>query len=208
MATDPAVLGWLTLGSLATATGQQGIGWSNGVVRWRERNAGHPAMSVLDGLDIPEDQLLDYPRRIALLLPLSGRTASAGQAVQNGFLGAYFASAGGLDDRQSIRVYDVEAEGGPSAAYTSARGRRRPNSWSGPLFARPRERNSSNDILVPRARPYAQLLAGRIAAATRLVPVSRSLRKMKPSRPQRVRSPTVIARRSPWYRTSNWGAGC
>lgn len=120
MVTDPTVLGWLTLGSLATATGQQGIGWSNGVVRWRERNAGHPAMSVLDGLDIPEDQLLDYPRRIALLLPLSGRTASAGKAVQNGFLGAYFASAGGLDDRQSIRVYDVEAEGGPSAAYASA----------------------------------------------------------------------------------------
>ncbi len=118
--TDPTVRGWLTLGSLATATGQQGIGWSNGVVRWRERNTGHPAMSVLDDLDFSEDQLLDYPRRIALLLPLSGRAASAGNAVQNGFLGAYFASAGGLDDRQSIRVYDVDAEGGPSAAYTSA----------------------------------------------------------------------------------------
>ena len=120
MATDPTVRGWLTLGSLATATGQQGIGWSNGVVRWRERNEGHPAMRVLDSIEIPEDQLLAYPRRIALLLPLSGRTASAGKAVQNGFLGAYFASAGGLDDRQSIRIYDVDAEGGPSAAYASA----------------------------------------------------------------------------------------
>jgi len=120
VATNPTVRGWLTLGSLATATGQQGIGWSNGVVRWRERNAGHPAMSVLDDLDISDDQLLTYPRRIALLLPLSGRTASAGKAVQNGFLGAYFASAGGLDDRQSILVYDVETEGGPSAAYASA----------------------------------------------------------------------------------------
>ena len=119
-ATNPTVRGWLTLGSLATATGQQGIGWSNGVVRWRERNAGHPAMSVLDDLDISDEQLLAYPRRIALLLPLSGRTASAGKAVQNGFLGAYFASAGGLDDRQSILVYDVETEGGPSAAYASA----------------------------------------------------------------------------------------
>jgi outer membrane PBP1 activator LpoA protein len=120
MATDPTVRGWLTLGSLAAATGQRGIGWSNGVVRWRERNAGHPAMSVLDTLEIPEDQLLAYPRRIALLLPLSGRTASAGKAVQNGFLGAYFASAGGLDDRQSILIYDVNTEGGPSAAYASA----------------------------------------------------------------------------------------
>lgn len=119
-AADPTVRGWLTLGSLATATGQQGIGWSNGVVRWRERNPGHPATSVLEDLEFSEDQLLAYPRRIALLLPLSGRTGTAGKAVQNGFLGAYFASAGALDDRQSIRVYDVDAEGGPSAAYTSA----------------------------------------------------------------------------------------
>jgi outer membrane PBP1 activator LpoA protein len=118
--TNPVVLGWLTLGSLATATGQQGIGWSNGVVRWREQNAGHPAMIIIDNLEIPEDQLLDYPRHIALLLPLSGRTASAGKAVQNGFLGAYFASAGGLDDRQSIRIYDVNADGGALAAYSDA----------------------------------------------------------------------------------------
>ena len=73
MATDPVVRGWLTLGSLATATGQQGIGWGNGIVRWRGRNAGHPAMTILEDLHIPEDQLLDYPRHIALLLPLSGR---------------------------------------------------------------------------------------------------------------------------------------
>jgi outer membrane PBP1 activator LpoA protein len=147
MVTDPTIRGWLTLGSLATATGQKGIGWSNGVVRWRERNAGHPAMSVLDDLDFDEDQLLAYPRRIALLLPLSGRTASAGKAVQNGFLGAYFASAGGLDDRQSIRVYDVEAEGGPSAAYASAV-EDGAEFVVGPLL-RSHVTELANDILVP-----------------------------------------------------------
>jgi outer membrane PBP1 activator LpoA protein len=146
-ATDPTVRGWLTLGSLATATGQQGIGWSNGVVRWRERNAGHPAMSVLDNLDIADEQLLAYPRSIALLLPLSGRAASAGNAVQNGFLGAYFASAGGLDDRQSIRVYDVDAEGGPSAAYTSAV-EDGAEFVVGPLL-RNNVNELANDILVP-----------------------------------------------------------
>ena len=147
MATDPTVRGWLTLGSLATATGQQGIGWSNGVVRWRERNAGHPAMSVLDDLDIADDQLLAYPRSIALLLPLSGRAASAGNAVQNGFLGAYFASAGGLDDRQSIRVYDVDAEGGASAAYMSAV-EDGAEFVVGPLL-RSNVNELANDILVP-----------------------------------------------------------
>ena len=52
MATDPTLRGWLTIGALAMATGQQGIGWSNGVVNWRERNAEHPANSLLDELDI------------------------------------------------------------------------------------------------------------------------------------------------------------
>ena len=118
--TDPVVRGWLSIGSLAASTGQQGVGWSNGVVRWRENNADHPAITVLGDLQLPDDVLLEYPRQIALLLPLTGRAASAGKAVQNGFLGAYFATAAGLDDRQKVRVYDVNAEGGGSAAYAAA----------------------------------------------------------------------------------------
>jgi outer membrane PBP1 activator LpoA protein len=145
--TDPVVRGWLTLGSLATATGQQGIGWSNGLVRWREQHSGHPAMSIVDGLEIPTDQLLEYPRRIALLLPLSGRTASAGKAVQNGFLGAYFASAGGLDDRQAIRIYDVNADGGALAAYSNAV-EDGAEFVVGPLL-RTNVSQLANDILVP-----------------------------------------------------------
>jgi outer membrane PBP1 activator LpoA protein len=145
--TDPVVRGWLTLGSLATATGQQGIGWSNGIVRWREQNSAHPAMVIVENLEIPEDQLLGYPRRIALLLPLSGRTASAGRAVQNGFLGAYFASAGGLDDRQSIQVYDVNADGGALAAYSNAV-EDGAEFVVGPLL-RDNVSQLANDILVP-----------------------------------------------------------
>jgi len=119
-ATDPLVRGWLSIGSLAASTGQQGVGWSNGVVRWRQSHAEHPAMTVLEELSFPDTMLLEYPRQIALLLPLSGRAASAGKALQNGFLGAYFATAAGLDDRQSIRIYDTNAEGGGSAAYAVA----------------------------------------------------------------------------------------
>jgi outer membrane PBP1 activator LpoA protein len=117
---DPIVRGWLTIGSLAASTGQQGIGWSNGLVRWREQHAEHPAMSILGSIDIPEHLLLEYPRQIALLVPLSGNAATAGRAVQNGFLGAYFATASGLDDRQRVRIYDVNAEGGAAAAYATA----------------------------------------------------------------------------------------
>ncbi len=144
---DPTVRGWLEIGSLAASTGQQGVGWSNGVVSWRERNEGHPAMTIIGEMDLPETLLLEYPRQIALLLPLSGRAASAGKAVQNGFLGAYFATAAGLDDRQSVRIYDVNAEGGASAAYAAA------VADGAEFVVGPLLRNSvlqlANDILVP-----------------------------------------------------------
>jgi len=118
--TNEATRGWLTLGSLATSTGQQGVGWSNGIVRWREAHPGHPAMAVIGTAGTSDQELLEYPRQVALLLPLSGRSATAGKAIQNGFMGAYFATASALDDRQSIRIYDVNSEGGASAAYQNA----------------------------------------------------------------------------------------
>lgn len=133
LSSDPAVLrasaeltldentrGWLSLSSLAASTGQQGIGWTNGAVRWRSTHPGHPAMTIVDDLSLPDEIILDYPKKIALLLPLSGRAERAGRAVQNGFMGAYFSSLESLDEAQSIRVYDVSAEGGASAAYGNA----------------------------------------------------------------------------------------
>jgi outer membrane PBP1 activator LpoA protein len=117
---DDNVKAWLELGSLAASTGQQGIGWVNGAVRWREAHDGHPAISIIERLHIPAQMSLDYPRQIALLLPLSGRTALAGHAIQHGFFGAYYSTATGLDDQQTVRVYDVNNEGGASAAYTTA----------------------------------------------------------------------------------------
>ncbi len=147
LAVDPVVRGWLTLGSLAASTGQQGIGWSNGVVRWRDLNANHPAMSIVDDLQLPDYKLLDYPRQIALLLPLSGSNASNGEAIQNGFLGAYYATAGGLDDGQTVRVYDVNGEGGASTAYTAAVADGA-EFVVGPLLRR-NVMELANDILVP-----------------------------------------------------------
>jgi len=122
LTTDEQTQGWLTLGSLATSTGQQGVGWSNGIARWREANPGHPALTVIGETEAFDQELLDYPRQVALLLPLTGptRVVANGKAIQNGFLGAYFATASALDDRQSVRIYDVNTEGGASAAYQTA----------------------------------------------------------------------------------------
>jgi len=119
-ATDREVKAWLTLSALAASTGRQGIGWVNGAVRWRQANPHHPALLIADRLQLPDELSMDYPRNIALLLPLSGRTAPAGLAIQNGFMGAYFSTSAALEEKQTVRVYDVNAEGGASAAYSAA----------------------------------------------------------------------------------------
>jgi outer membrane PBP1 activator LpoA protein len=102
---------------------------------------------VVGDVDLPEHLLFDYPRQIALLLPLTGGAASAGKAIQNGFLGAYFATASGLDDRQRVRVYDVNSEGGASAAYAAAVADGA-EFVVGPLLKRS-VTELANDILVP-----------------------------------------------------------
>jgi hypothetical protein len=116
---DSEIRGWLALGALAASTGRQGIGWNNGVVRWQSAYSGHPANSILEEMRLPDGAALDYPRQIALLLPLSGQNAAAGQAIQNGFFGGYFAAQAGLTDGQRVRVYDVNAEG-TTQAYARA----------------------------------------------------------------------------------------
>ena len=147
MAGNPEVRGWLEIGALAASTGQQGIGWINGALRWRDSNPGHPAMMIIDELQLPDQIALDYPRQVAFILPLSGRWESAGKAIQNGFLGAYFSSAAGLDEKQILRIYDVESEGGASAAYNNAVADGA-EFVIGPLLRRS-VAELANDILVP-----------------------------------------------------------
>ncbi len=117
---DPVARGWLSLAALSNSTGQQGIGWSNGVVRWQEVYPDHPAIDILADLSLPQDSLLNYPRQIALLLPLSGNNATAGNAIRNGFIGSYFSAVGGIESQQQIMVYDVNADGGVRGAYSKA----------------------------------------------------------------------------------------
>lgn len=117
---DRDIRGWLVLGSLANSTGEKGVGWSSGVAKWQQTYADHAAMYILRGLDLSTDGALRFPRQIAMLLPLSGDNAAAGQAIRNGFLGAYFSATAGLDEQQLVRVYDINAAGGALLAYETA----------------------------------------------------------------------------------------
>ena len=117
---DNEIKGWLELAALANSTGEQGIGWSNGVLRWKETYGDHPAIGILDEMNLPEGGQLAFPRQIALILPLSGSRAAAGNAIRNGFLGAYFSAAAEFGEIQRLRVYDIDDAGGAVAAYRTA----------------------------------------------------------------------------------------
>ncbi|MCY4028732.1 MAG: penicillin-binding protein activator, partial [Acidobacteria bacterium] len=69
---------------------------------WRQGHPDHPAaLARPPGPDAPS------PRRVAVLLPLSGRLANAGERVRDGFLAGYYA-AGPLPT-QSVALYDTAA---------------------------------------------------------------------------------------------------
>lgn len=127
----PEVLsGWMELVTIARATGKDPVQYKTQVADWRHRYRQHPASeetlqylatrtaAPASGLTPIEPALgvtpapvplttIGSPARIALLLPLSGPLAGAGNAVREGVLAAARAQAGG--DNPAVTVYDVGA---------------------------------------------------------------------------------------------------
>ena len=119
-ASSDIIRGWLTLGSLAVTTGQQGIGWNSGLASWQGEYPAHPGQSVIETLEGVDPGLFEYPRQVALLLPLSGERATLGDAIQNGFMASYYRTSTALPEAQQIRVYDIVSAGSAGAAYERA----------------------------------------------------------------------------------------
>lgn len=128
LATPPDVLsGWMELVLIARGDAQNSAQFQQRIADWRHRYRQHPASDELiamlpagpgafpPGAPLPLGVPLtagggaapiNYPQRIALLLPLSGRLAGAGTAVRDGFLAA---AQQGSAARPDIRVYNVGA---------------------------------------------------------------------------------------------------
>lgn len=119
-AEDPMTRGWLDLARVL----QQGP-TSAAVTAWSQRNPGHPGAAKA-ALVRPSDTastthgpmpMTDAPGAepphaslsggYALLLPVTGNLASAGRAVRDGFIAAWFATP---DPRPPVRVYDTGNE--------------------------------------------------------------------------------------------------
>ncbi len=118
-AEDPVVRGWLALGIAGAGAGEDSLAFRSGIADWRRNYPGHPALADLVpsllGADV---RLVDYPRQIGVLLPLSGRNSAPATAIRDGILGAYYNDFRG-ELKPLVRLYDV-SQGSSADVYRQA----------------------------------------------------------------------------------------
>ena len=105
-APPPDVLsGWMELVSIAKVHQLSPIRLKEQLNIWKQKYPNHPIIAeMFDALMQRKPEDVAYPDHIALLLPLTGKFAKAGEAVRDGFLAAYYARH--ANAKQSIRIYD------------------------------------------------------------------------------------------------------
>jgi uncharacterized protein len=113
-ATDPIVRGWLELGPIAAAAARSPNASIADVDAWRARYPNHPANDVVRS-ELLSQHFQQQPSivgtnvsgggLIALLLPISGRTAAAAITVRDGFMTAYYQTPEA--QRTPINIYDT-----------------------------------------------------------------------------------------------------
>jgi outer membrane PBP1 activator LpoA protein len=116
---DPILNGWLELGYISYSNRASLTTLSLSLEQWRAANPEHPASAdflaeVLEGLST----LSNYPNRVAVLLPLSGKQKAIGEAIRDGYLTAHL-SLGSDTRRPDVRIYDT-ARNGATSAYQQA----------------------------------------------------------------------------------------
>ncbi len=115
--------GWIELMRISKAVRFNPLQMRKQLDQWRTKYPNHPAGgAILNALyDQSSQAVALQPATIALLLPLSGNLKPAGEAVQNGFIAAYYAGNQPEQGRQqSIRIYDSNGAADIHAVYQQA----------------------------------------------------------------------------------------
>lgn len=103
--TDP-MRGWLALAYQVKTRLFEGEPMEEALAEWQSAFPGHPASEQLAAdLVARYQEAFQYPDRIALILPLSGRYAQAAEAIRDGFFTAFYQDAG---ERPVVRLYDAD----------------------------------------------------------------------------------------------------
>lgn len=118
---DPIAKGWLSLAIISKQYSTDTAQLIKELQTWQQNYPPHPGNAL-----IPDDETLEPlrsqspPQHIALLLPLTGKMATSGQIVRNGFVSAYYASLGNTPQKQVVSFYDTNATTDLAALYQKA----------------------------------------------------------------------------------------
>jgi outer membrane PBP1 activator LpoA protein len=101
--------GWVDLALIGRSRWLDNAAFERALAEWQGRYPSHPAGgSVLPTLAARPPTTDLGPRRIGLLLPLTGQHAAAARAIQDGFIAAWYEDRGG-DPERAVVVYDADA---------------------------------------------------------------------------------------------------
>ena len=109
---DAIVRGWLEAAGVAADNLRNPTLGTTRLAAFRSRYPSHPALGALAGepgliVDLPPESKLENAPHVALMLPLSGRTAAASAQIRDGFMTAYYQLP--ANARPRLRVYDTAA---------------------------------------------------------------------------------------------------
>lgn len=102
--------GWLELAHVTHQFQFNDTALNQEIDKWISRNPDHPAnRQIIDFVKKKQIATSKHPAHIALILPLSGKLASVGTAVRDGFMSAYLESSRIFGTDIKIDIYDTEA---------------------------------------------------------------------------------------------------
>lgn len=102
--------GWLALGRVALAAERNPFTARTELTQWQSQFGDHPANEFIAQEVAPTlGGNLQYPTKVALVLPLSGKQQAAGIAIRDGFLAAFYQQAEG--GRPIVGIYDSAQQG-------------------------------------------------------------------------------------------------
>jgi outer membrane PBP1 activator LpoA protein len=112
---------WLELALAASQVMSSPESQALALESWREQHPEHPAATRLPGgLDTLAELAGKQPRQVAIILPLSGSLATAGNAVLDGFLAAYYEALQMGWPSMQLQVIDSTSWSDINAAYSEA----------------------------------------------------------------------------------------
>lgn len=105
-ASNVALQGWLQLAIISRKFSDSPTLLLTAVKEWQKQFDKHPANAILPNpLDTIATKMLTPPKKIALLLPLTGPLSGPGTAIHEGFMAAYKSS--NVELKATIQAYDT-----------------------------------------------------------------------------------------------------